>query len=283
MLLEDTSLNIASPGILSNDLSYNVISATLIISPANGILNLNTDGSFTYNPNQHFNGIDTFAYQAGDGTLTDTALVTLTIISIQDIPVLADDFYTTTEEVMLFVPSPGVLGNDNDNDGDILTVITNTQPATGTIDMNTNGSFFYFPPENYNGAINFTYSATDGFYTEQATVTITIFPAPDAPIAINDIYTTTENIPLSITAPGVLSNDNDPDGDTLVVVNHSPAISGTITVEGDGSFLYTPSYNFYGTDTFTYTVSDGTLTAQAVVTIFVLPVEGVYLPVMLRP
>lgn len=283
ILLEDSTLNIASPGVLSNDLSYNPITAALIISPTNGSLTLNADGSFTYTPDQNFNGVEIFHYQAGDGILTDTAAVTLTIISIQDIPVLADDFYTTTEDILLFVPSPGVLGNDNDNDGDVLTVITNTQPAAGTVDMNTNGSFFYFPPENYNGTVNFTYSATDGFYTEQATVTLMIFPAPDAPIAVNDVYTTTEDFPLIIAPPGVLANDSDPDGDMLVVFDHTLAMSGTVTVDGDGSILYTPSYNFYGTDTFTYTVSDGTLMSQATVTINVLPVEEVYLPVMMRP
>lgn len=100
----------------------------------------------------------------------------------------------------------------------------------------------------------------------------TLPPPPQLrPIARDDFYTTTEGTPLSVPAPGVLANDSDPDGDSLTAQLVAGPSNGTLVLNPDGSFTYTPNAGFNGTDTFTYQASDGSaLSNVATVTIQVL-------------
>ncbi len=82
-----------------------------------------------------------------------------------------------------------------------------------------------------------------------------------APVAMNDSYTTDPNTPLAVAAPGVLTNDTDADGDALKALLVSPPNNGTLGLNTDGSFRYTPNTNFSGTDSFTYQASDGRLSS----------------------
>src|SRR6185369_7424621 len=118
-----------------------------------------------------------------------------------------------------------------------------SQPTHGSLTFNTNGGFSYVPATNYNGPDSFTYKANDGQADSGiATVSITITGVNDAPVAVNDSYTTPEDTTLNIATPGVLINDSDVDGDTL---------------NGNGSFSYVPATNYNGPDSFTYKANDG--------------------------
>ena len=94
-------------------------------------------------------------------------------------------------------------------------------------------------------------------------MTITVTAVNDAPTAADDAYTTAEDTALTVAAPGVLGNDTDPDGNTAdrraVVAGPS---HGTLTLNANGSFTYTPAANYNGTDSFTYRASDGTPAAR---------------------
>src|SRR5206468_5363227 len=104
---------------------------------------------------------------------------------------------------------------------------------------------------------SFTYKANDGQADSGiATVSITITGANDAPVSVDDSYTTAEDTTLNVAAPGVLANDSDVDGDTLSTVLVSNPSHGTLTLNGDGSLVYMPAANFNGTDTFTYKASE---------------------------
>src|SRR6185369_2115592 len=103
-------------------------------------------------------------------------------------------------------------------------------------------SFVYTPSLNHTGLDTFTYRTTDGTLTSGvATVTITITPVNDAPVAGNDAYTTPEDTALTIAVPGVLGNDSDVDGNALRAVLASNPTNGTLTLSTNGSFVYTPS------------------------------------------
>jgi VCBS repeat-containing protein len=94
------------------------------------------------------------------------------------------------------------------------------------------------------------------------------------PVALDDSYTTAEDTPLIVAAPGVLANDSDPDGDPLAAVLVSGPAHGTLTLNANGAFTYTPAANFNGTDSFTYRASDGTTNSNlATVTQTVTPVN----------
>jgi VCBS repeat-containing protein len=276
---EDQTLNVSAPGVLQNDTDPNSdnLSVTLVSGPSNGSLTLNSDGSFDYTPNANFNGQDSFTYEASDGNGgTDQATVTITVHSVNDPVSASDDAYSTDQGQTLSVNAPGVLQNDSDPDGDNLTVSqVLSNPSNGTVTLNSDGSFDYTPNGGFSGQDSFTYEVSDGNgSTAPATVTITVNNVNDAPTAQNDTYTTDEDQPLTVNAPGILQNDSDPDSDTLTATLESGPSNGSLTLNGDGSFNYTPDTNFNGQDTFTYKAADGNGGMdQAVVTITVNPVN----------
>ena len=123
-------------------------------------------------------------------------------------PEASNDGYETDEDVILNISAPGVLGNDTDSNGDLLSAILVSRPSHGDVDLSEDGSFTYTPAENFNGSDSFTYKANDGSQDSNvATVTITVNPVNDPPVAIDDAYTTYEDTALTLGAPGVLSND----------------------------------------------------------------------------
>jgi VCBS repeat-containing protein len=190
-------------------------------------------------------------------------------------PVAADNSYTTAEDTVLTVAAPGVLGNDSDPDGDPLTAVLVTGPSDGTLSLNANGSFSYTPAADYTGSDSFTYRASDGTLTSNmATVAISVTAVNDVPVAAGDAYTTAEDTVLTVPAPGVLGNDSDPDGNPLTAVLATGPSDGTLSLNANGSFSYTPAANFAGSDSFTYRASDGTVpSSPATVTITVTPVN----------
>jgi VCBS repeat-containing protein len=221
---------------------------------------------------------------AGDvGTYTTTGGLYSVSYGPNTPPAAFNDAYSTDEDVQLVVPAPGVLANDTDADGDTLTALLVSNPIHGSLDLSAGGSFTYTPDLGFSGSDSFSYRATDG--TAQsgiATVTLTVNATNDAPVATDDSYWLPANTTLNAPAPGVLSNDSDPDGDPLSAVLVSGPASGSLTLNADGSFSYTPVTDFAGTDTFTYRASDGSLqSAETTVTLTViddLVVFRFYLP-----
>src|SRR5439155_23026070 len=103
--------------------------------------------------------------------------------------------------------------------GDLPTSVLVDGPSHGALTLNPNGSFTYTPAANFNGSDSFTYKASDGVaQSNVATVTLTISAVNDAPVALNDAYATNEDTPLTVSAPEVLGNDTDVDGDALTTV-----------------------------------------------------------------
>jgi len=261
---EDSTLNVAAPGVLSNDIDYdngpNPLTAVLVTNVAHGTLTLNSDGSFTYTPDANYNGYDSFTYQAYDGeNYSNIATVNITINSVNDKPIANNDSYTTNEDTTLNVAAPGVLSNDSDVDGpNSLTAMLVTDVSHGYLTFYTNGSFSYTPFSNYNGYDSFTYQAYDGAdFSNIATVNITVNAVNDPPVANDDFYDTFENSILNVPAPGVLSNDTDVDSSSLSAYLVEDVDHGTLILNSDGSFTYTPDTDYYGLDLFRYNVSDG--------------------------
>jgi len=258
---EDTPLTVSAPGVLANDsdADHNPITAKLVSGTSHGTVSLNANGSFTYTPLPNYNGADSFTYKANDGSAdSNVATVSITVTPVNDAPVANNDAYTTAEDTALTVSAPGVLANDTDIDGDALSAVLVSGPGHGTLSLNANGSFTYTPASNYNGADSFTYKANDGSADSNvATVNITVTAVNDPPVANNDAYSTKVNTARSVAAPGVLANDGDVDSPSLTARLVSGTSHGTVTLNSDGSFVYTPASGFQGVDTFTYVANDG--------------------------
>lgn len=275
---EDITLNVTLPGVLGNDTNPGggSLSAILVTTTSNGTLTLSGNGSFTYTPNLNFNGADTFTYRARrtDNAESNVATVTINVTPRNDAPIANNDAYTTPEDTLLAISAPGVLVNDTDIDNDTLTAILVSTTSNGTLTLNSTGGFNYQPNANFVGQDTFTYRASDtAALSGVATVTITVTPVNDPPVAVNDAFSTFTNTALTVTAPGILGNDTDSDGPLpLTAVNFSSPASGTLTPSADGSFVFTPANNFTGMVTFTYAARDGanaTSAAPATVTITV--------------
>ena len=288
----DTALSVtAASGVLANDLDADgdALTALLITGTVNGTLMLSGNGSFSYSPNPGFSGDDSFTYQADDGTDTsNVATVTITVAPPPPPPpppnrppVARNDSYATPFDAGLLVSAAnGVLANDRDPDGDALTALLIAGAPNGTLALNRNGSFRYTPNPGFSGNDSFTYRANDGTTTSNtATVTITVAPEPPpppprpptntAPVVHDDSYRTTRGATLVVAAPGLLTNDEDKDGDSLTVwMGRRLPKHGTVVVNPDGSFRYVPNDGFTGKDKFTYRAFDGTeYSAKATVTI----------------
>lgn len=185
------------------------------------------------------------------------------------------DSYSTDEDVALVVDAAaGVLANDTDPESDPLTATLGTTSTNGTLVLNTDGSFTYTPNADFNGSDSFTYVANDGTSdSAEATVTITVNPVNDVPVANDDSATTAFETPLS--GIDVLANDTDADvGDTLSISAFDATSANGGTVDCTSTCDYTPGTGFSGDDTFTYTVSDGnggTDTAMVTVTVEAAP------------
>jgi type 1 glutamine amidotransferase len=275
---EGEALTVAAPGVLANDTDAEgqTLTATVVTQPTDGTVTLAPNGGFTYTPDAGFVGTDTFTYRARDGFADSApATVTITVNEVAKAPVAVDDAYETEEDVVLEVEAPGVLDNDTDANGDDITAGGLTQPANGEVVLDADGSFSYTPDADFFGTDTFTYTATDGdLVSAPATVTITVTELNTAPTAVDRAYETDEGNPLIVEAPGVLTDATDAEGDTLSAAVVDGPENGELILGADGAFAYVPAEGFAGTDTFTFTASDGRLaSAPATVTITVEETE----------
>ena len=235
-------------------------------------MTLAANGAFTYTPDANFNGSDSFTYTASDGTAaSNVATVTITVGAVNDAPVAVNDAATTAEETAV---SGNVLTNDTDVDaGTTLTATLVASPANGTRDAGGERRVHLHAGRELQRHGQLHLHGADGTAVSNvATVTITVTGVNDAPVAVNDVATTAEETAVS---GNVLTNDTDVDaGTTLTATLVATASNGTVTLAADGSFTYTPAANFNGTDSFTYTASDGTaVSSVATVTITVTAVN----------
>jgi hypothetical protein len=188
-------------------------------------------------------------------------------------PLATADGYSTPEDTPLTVAGPGVLANDTDADGDPLTAELVSGPLHGTLVLNADGSFTYTPHPNYFGSDRFVYRARDAAEpSAPVTVTLTVTPVNDPPVAADDAAVTDED---TAATGNVLTNDGDVDGDALTAEVLAGPAHGSLTLRPDGSFTYTPAPDYNGPDSFTYQARDsaGAVSGPATVTITVTPVN----------
>ncbi|MDC0709579.1 Ig-like domain-containing protein [Stigmatella sp. ncwal1] len=263
--------------VLANDTTAPDIGETLTITgvtqPTNGSATL-TDGVVRFTPATDFNGTTSFVYTVSDGNGgTDTATVTVVVGGSNHRPTAEDDSYTVAEDSG--ATELDVLANDTTapDTGETLTIVAVTQPTRGMVTF-TAGKVSYTPPDNYFGATTFTYTVSDGNGgTDTANVTMTVTPVNDPPTANDDAITVAED--SGATVVEVLANDStSPEtGESLRVTAVTPSAHGTVTFTSE-NVSFTPAANYYGTTSFTYTVTDGGgASDEATVTVTVTPVN----------
>ena len=277
----------------------NYAAGTTALVAGQGTLRVNANGSYVFTPSANFNGaVSGLSYTVTDGSLTTTSTLALTVTAVNDAPLGADDTASANEEG---VATGNVLTNDTDVENDALTVTQftvagdasiyaagaiATLPGKGTLVINANGTFTFTPVSNWNGTVPLaTYTLSDGAITTTAKLGVTIAAVNDAPVGSADANTGAEDTNI---AGNVLTNDTDVENNTLAVTQFTVAgdaatyaagttaslAAGTITVNANGSYVFTPSAHFNGNvPVLTYTVTDGSLTTTSTLALTVTAVN----------
>ncbi|MCC6625361.1 MAG: tandem-95 repeat protein, partial [Deltaproteobacteria bacterium] len=275
LALDDTYDVVAETGydldVLANDddLDGDALTLIAVVQPTTAVATLD-DGAVHLETGPAAQGLDTFTYVVTDGRGGFAeATVTLVWPAPPVLPIAADDWTTTREDVAVLVV---VTANDHDPDGralDVTRVVTG--PRHGAVTLFADDTALYTPDEDFVGADGFTYEICAGAgpaaACATARVTVLVAPENEAPITLDDSATTGLNQAVTI---AVLINDHDPDGDPLTVARIStpPAYGEALLLTGH--IRYTPAYGFVGSDALRYEACDPAgLCGEALLTIHV--------------
>jgi hypothetical protein len=210
---------------------------------------------------------------AGNAT---TQTVSLTIDDVNEAPTATPVTLSAIAEDSgaRLITQAELLANANDVDGDTLTATgLAISTGAGTLVDNGNGTWTYTPASNDDSSVAFSYTITDGTASVAGSATLDITPLNDDLVAVADAYSTPEDTALTITASDLATNDTDPEGDALTVTNVGGAVNGAVSLVA-GTITFTPTANFSGPASFTYTVSDSNGgSATGTVNIIVAPVN----------
>ena len=176
---------------------------------------------------------------------------TVTITGVNDAPDANDASAMTDEDTQL-----GGNVTASDVDGPSLTYLLTTGATNGTVVFNPNGSYTYTPNANFNGTDSFTFTASDGSLSDTGTVSITVNPVNDAPVAADGTNAGAED--GGVIAGTVVATDVEGDALIYSVVSGPSAAQGTLSFLANGSYSFTPAANFNGPVSFTYMANDGT-------------------------
>ena len=243
---EDTTITGA---VVAIDAEGASLTYSVVAQPGHGSVTLNQDGSFSYTPDGNYFGVDSFTYKVNDGVNdSNVALVNLTINAVNDAPVAQNATASGDEDTVITGPIPA-----SDPEGAALGYTVVAQPGHGSITLNFDGNFIYTPDADYFGSDSFTWLAYDASLDSNvATVSLTVNGVNDRPVVVE----TTTRGDEDTTITGTLTA-SDADGDTLAYTLVTQANHGTVTLNLDGSFSYTPDENYSGNDSFVFRVSDG--------------------------
>lgn len=270
-LLEDTMVTGRLTG---SDVEGASLSFSLVNAPTKGTLTLNPDGQYTYVPFKDKNGSDSFTFRVSDGELQSVpAMASVTITPVNDLPEIftnivvqgIEDFPTTVEFAAI------------DAERDPLTFEIFSKPAFGSAivtpgALGDTGIVTYTPPANFNGTVLISVRAKDqeGF-SNVGIILIDVKAVNDAPVGTNMNLAVVEDTPVSDKLAAT-----DVEGDKLTYTLEAAPSKGSVVVNLDGSFTYSPFKDLNGNDTFTFRAHDATAASTpAIVSISISPVNDV--------
>ncbi|MCR9305554.1 tandem-95 repeat protein [Vibrio diabolicus] len=239
-----------------------------------GILTDNGNGTYTFAPNENFNGDVNFSFDVSDGTDTVSANIDVSVTPVDDAPVSGNLAYSVDEDGSIRLSQEQLLSQASDVDGDALTASNLSVDGNATVTQNDDGSFTITPDADFNGDIDISFDISDGTNTVQATADLTVNPINDLPVPQDQQFSVEEDGTLQFTDADLLAGATDIEGDDLSVTGiRYEGTDGVLTDNGDGTYSFAPNENFNGDVNFSFDVSDGTDTVSASVDVSVTPVN----------
>ncbi|EOX4081267.1 tandem-95 repeat protein [Vibrio alginolyticus] len=239
-----------------------------------GILTDNGNGTYTFAPNENFNGDVNFSFDVSDGTDTVSANIDVSVTPVDDAPVSGNLAYSVDEDGSIRLSQEQLLSQASDVEGDALTASNLSVDGNATVTQNDDGSFTITPDADFNGDIDISFDISDGTNTVQATADLTVNPINDLPVPQDQQFSVEEDGTLIFTDADLLTGATDIEGDDLSVTGISyEGTDGVLTDNGDGTYSFAPNENFNGDVNFSFDVSDGTDTVSANVDVSVTPVN----------
>jgi VCBS repeat-containing protein len=266
---EDTSSAFA---LNATDVDGGALTWTISSAATNGVATVSGTGvsqTVNYVPDANYNGTDTFVVQVSDDVLADSITVTMTVVAVNDLPVITSEAVTTATEGQVYTYLPAA----NDVDGDTLTWNVGTAPASMSVNSTT-GELTWTPGNGVSSAL-VTLIVNDDTGSVTQTFTINVTAVNDAPVITEgESVTVTMDEDATPQAFSLVLNATDVDNSAaeLTWSLASAASNGSATVSGTGNSKvvnYTPNANYNGADSFTVDVSDGTETDTITVNVTV--------------
>jgi hypothetical protein len=270
-IANDTAITLSEDrdytGVLpASDSDGDGLTYSIIIGPVNGRATVsdNATGTFSYRPVEDYTGLDSLIFSVTDSVLSDIATVSIIVTAVNDAPVAVTAAVTTEEDM-----DYSGLVSAFDIDNDPLTYHLLTEPSHGTVAItdSTAGTYTYSPKVNYNGSDSFTFTSSDGALLDTAKVSLTINAVNDSPLAYAAIFSTNEDTEYSGSVSGF-----DVENDMLTYNILTNPSNGTVSITNSslGTFTYSPTINYNGDDSFTFTASDYNYSDTATVSITII-------------
>lgn len=276
---EDYALLFTAASLLANDsdadsaVDGDVLRITRVGLAEHGQVFLQADGAIRFVPDANYNGPARFSYWVGDrepaqiaaGVGYETAAsVSLTVLALNDLPVVTGEVMDSDEDVVLNINPALLLSNDTDVDaasnGQVLSISAVSNAQHGTIALLPDGTLRFTPEAHYFGAAGFSYTVDDGNGGQVVgQVVVNLAPVNDAPDVVGETISFNEDEIQTTTQAQLLANDSDVDNPhtDLRIIAVDNATQGTVALNPDGSIRFAPAADYFGTAQFTYTVSDG--------------------------
>ncbi|MDG2850379.1 cadherin-like domain-containing protein, partial [Vibrio parahaemolyticus] len=242
---------------------------------ADGVLTDNGDGTYSFAPNENFNGDVNFTFDVSDGTDTVTANIDVSVTPENDPPVAGSTSYTVHEDNSITISNEQLLANSSDVEGEVAIDSVSYSGADGVFQDNGDGTYTFSPNENFNGEVSLDVVVVDeDGATDSTTAGITVLEVNDPPIAGTTSYTIDEDEVITISAEQLLANSSDIEGEVALDSVSYSGSEGIFTDNGDGTFSFAPNQNFNGEVNLDVVVVDEDgATASTTANIDVLPIN----------
>lgn len=258
---DQTASGIAS-GI--SDVDHSNLTITVLQGAQNGTFNLTNAGAYSYVPNTNYFGAETIVYSVCDPLgLCASGNISITISSVEDLPQASGESLAVIEGNTL---SNDVSTNDFDGDGDVLIYSTLNAAINGVLNFNSDGTFNYLPNTGFLGNESISYIVCDdNGNCASAVLSIDVLTSNTAPIALAIAQEINEDESISA---NLISNVVDAEGGVFLFTTVQAPQFGELQWLGNGNYIYTPALNYFGSDSFMYSVCDnGGLCAESQVSL----------------